>query len=63
MDAKKIIEEKINQLITGIGAMAEFIGIMRNSLMANGFTREEAVAMCTAAMIAMITPNNKEKDE
>ena len=60
-EKKKLIEEQISQLITGIGATAEFLGIMRSSLIKNGFTREEAVGLCGAALVAIISPK-KEKN-
>jgi len=39
-------EEKIKNLITGIGAIAELLKLYRDSLLANGFTREEAFCLC-----------------
>lgn len=39
-------EEKIKGLIMGIGAIAELLKIYRDSLLANGFTREEAFILC-----------------
>jgi hypothetical protein len=33
----------VNQLITAIGAVSELAALMRDHLMANGFTRKEAV--------------------
>lgn len=33
----------VNQLITAIGAVLELAALMRDHLMANGFTRKEAV--------------------
>lgn len=40
MDDKAL---NVNQLITAVGAISELAGLMRDHLMANGFTRKEAV--------------------
>lgn len=40
MDNKSI---NVNQLITAIGAVSELAALMRDHLMVNGFTRQEAV--------------------
>ena len=62
MDREKI-ENEINKLLTAIGAMGEYLGLLRETLMKNGFTREEAVSMCTYAMVAMTTGGNKKEKE
>jgi hypothetical protein len=35
----------VNQLITAVGAVSEMAALMRDHLMANGFTRKEAVSI------------------
>lgn len=40
MDDKTL---NVNQIVTAVGAAAEIAGLMREHLMANGFTRKEAV--------------------
>lgn len=42
MDDKAL---NVNQLITAIGAVSEMAALMRDHLMANGFTRKEAVSI------------------
>jgi len=39
-------EEKLKNFITGIKATTELLGLYRDSLIENEFTREEAVGMC-----------------
>lgn len=35
--------DKLNELITGVGVICEMAAILRDNLIRNGFTREEAV--------------------
>lgn len=58
----KEIENKITEMITAIGAMGEFLGCTRDMLIKNGFTREEAVAMC-ATMLSNIVLGAKQEGE
>ena len=62
MDKEKI-EREINNLLTAIGAMGEYLGMLREVLINNGFTREEAIAMCSQAMVAMTTGGNKKEEK
>ena len=57
------IDKKIEELQFAVGASSEFLRMTRESLMANGFTRTEAVAMCTALMLQMLNPNNAKGNE
>ena len=57
------IRKKVNELVTGVGAMCEFLGLMRKNLMEQGFTREEAVAMCSMALTAMLAGGRKDDKE
>lgn len=52
---QKVIQQKIEQMLVSVGAMGELLGIVRDSLMKNGFTRVEAVAMCSQMLVGMIT--------
>lgn len=53
-DAKKI-KQKIDELLVAIGGIGEFLGVVRDSLIANGkFTREEAVEMCTKLLVDLV---------
>lgn len=62
MDKEKI-EREIDQLLTAIGAMGEYLGLLRETLMQNGFTRLEAVTMCTQVMVAMTINGNKKEEK
>ena len=55
MMSQKEINQQIEQMLVSVGAMGELLGIVRESLIKNGFTRMEAVAMCSQMMVAMIT--------
>lgn len=44
-------EEMLKGLIDGIGAIAEVAGVMRDSLITNGFTRKEACEMVSDFII------------
>ena len=37
--------EALKNLVNGIGAMCEMAGLLRDNLIKNGFTREEAVTI------------------
>ena len=39
-------ESKVKELLDAVGALAEFLGVYRNTLIKCGFTRREAVEMC-----------------
>lgn len=57
------IKQKIEELLVGVGAIGEFLGVIRDSLINNGkFTREEAVDMCTKLLLEIIvsSTNNGE---
>jgi hypothetical protein len=51
-------KDDLKQLINGIGAICEMAGIIRDNLMKNGFTREEACAM-TSDVIRETFKSNK----
>lgn len=57
---KEDIEKKIDGLITALGATGEFLGTLRESLIAAGFTRSEAVYMCSNTLVGII--RNREGD-
>lgn len=48
------MNEKTQRLITILGAMGEMLAILRDGLMQNGFTRQEAMVLCEQFMFALI---------
>ena len=55
--------KKIEEITTAIGAACEVVGFLREQLMNNGFTRDEAVGMCCEVLTGMIIPNaNREEN-
>lgn len=48
------IKKKIEELVTALGATGEFLGTLRESLIAAGFTRSEAVYMCSNTLVGII---------
>ena len=62
-EEQKKIKEQIDLLMLGFGALCEFLGYMREQLTKNGFSREEAIAMCTVAMTSMITPKKGNEND
>lgn len=56
----KNIQQKLEELALGIGAMGELLGAIRSSLITNGFTREEAVAMCTSILSTLLLQSKNE---
>lgn len=56
--------DKLSELLTAIRAVAELMGVYRDSLMQNGFTREEAVELCKTYTFALIMKQKeRETDE
>ena len=56
--------DKLSELLTAIRAVAELMGVYRDGLMQNGFTREEAVELCKTYTFALVTkPKERETDE
>ena len=51
----------MKELLAAIGAITEICAIMRDELMRNGFTREEAVGMATAYLVSSMTPKQEDK--
>lgn len=48
------IKKKIEELVTALGATGEFLGTLRESLIAAGFTRSEAIYMCSNTLVGII---------
>ena len=42
--------DDLKNLINGIGAICEMAGVLRDNLIRNGFTREEACRMVTSVL-------------
>lgn len=57
------IKDKIEQLVTAIGATGELLGATRDSLTRNGFTREEAVDICAKMLVGIMTNNGGAKND
>ena len=51
------MNEEIEKVINSLGAICEIAGFMREQLMNNGFTREEACSMTLEYIIALTTNN------
>jgi hypothetical protein len=49
-----LMKDPLNGLIEAIGGMAEMVALIRDSLLKNGFTREEAVSMAGECLTAII---------
>lgn len=56
-------EEKIRELMMGIGSIAEVCGVMFKELLRNGFTREEAVQLTEVFLTSVIMTSGSGKDE
>lgn len=55
---------KIEELQMAIGALGELLGAQRESFMANGFTREEAMALCNTTLLVVLSgPKNVSGDD
>ena len=52
--SNKEVEKKIEEVITSVGATGELLGVMRDALIKNGFTREEAVDICAKMIVGML---------
>ena len=49
----------VDKFLTSLGALAESMGVFRDNLIENGFTREEAVGLC-AEMLANLFHRNED---
>lgn len=49
------MDQKLKELITAVGALAEMMRLFRDELMKNGFTRKEAIQLTQAFMAEQIT--------
>ena len=56
------IEKRVNEAIIAAGALAEFLGVYRNTLVKSGFTRREAIEMCKDYARAMIGTGKEKLD-
>lgn len=57
------IKKKIEELVTALGATGEFLGTLRESLIAGGFSRSEAIYMCSNVLVGIITNIKGEKND
>lgn len=53
---------EIENLITSIGALAEALGVFRDTLTKNGFSREEALFLCAKFLDTMHRNNSNDDD-
>lgn len=51
VDTKKMVED----MIAGLGGLAEMAAVYRDHLIRNGFTREEAVVMSSNLVCSIMT--------
>lgn len=56
------MNEEAKKFITAVGAMAEFMRLMRDEFMKNGFTRKEAISLVQAYMLETFNPNKNKED-
>lgn len=59
----KDVKKKIEDLITALGCTGEFLGGIRDSLMMAGFSRQEAVYMCSNLLVGIITKNKGDSND
>jgi len=57
--SKEDVSKQIEALIVGIGAVGEYLGLLKTSLVKNGFTNEEAVTICSQLLSDMTLRGNK----
>lgn len=60
------MSDKMTELLNSIGALAEMSGIMREQLIKNGFTRQEALIIVggmISSLIASPKPNKEQEDD
>ena len=51
--------DKAEELLTAIGALAEMLGLYRDILIQNGFTRKESIELCIAYQDSMTNGSKK----
>ena len=49
------------EILIALGATSEVLGIFRDQLITNGFTREEAIDLCKTCLSTILTKNTEEK--
>lgn len=52
-------DDKINELVNSIGALAETLRVARDAFIANGFTRAEAITLCSQIIASTLGGNKK----
>lgn len=57
------MNNKTEELVTAIGAMAESLGLFRRELERSGFDREESIALCNTYLRTLLTQNNGGQNE
>ena len=51
------IKQQIENLVAAFGALGEAMGILKKSLLTNGFDEEETLYLCGEALSSLINPN------
>lgn len=57
------MDNKVNEIVTAIGALAETLRILRESLIKNGFTRAEAFELCRTYLSTTLRDANHKSSE
>ena len=63
MNVSKETKEALEQMNIAIGALSEMAGALRKHLMANGFSRKEAVQICAKLVVAQMSPLSQDKND
>ena len=57
------MEKKLKEMLLAIGSLAEIGGFLRDALVDNGFTREEACKITSDVLISFINTGNEKNKE
>lgn len=53
------MSKELMDFLNAVGAIAETAGILRDRLMQNGFSRQEAVSICSSMISSIFQPQAK----
>lgn len=57
------MNDDLKSFLNALGAMAETVGILRDHLIRTGFTREEAITICSSVVVSMFQPKKPKETE
>ena len=57
------MNDDLKNFLNALGAMAETAGILRDHLIQNGFSRGEAISICSAVVVSMFQPDKRKEKE